>query len=433
MKRVLIISPHFAPINAADMHRVRLSLPYFQEFGWDPIVLAVDPAFVEMKRDDGLMETVPTGADVRYIGALDYHATRRVGLGSLALRSMWSYRKAGDAILAVGDVDLVYFSTTAFPVLILGPRWKRKFDVPFVVDMQDPWRSDHYLTLPPGERPPKFWFSYRLDKALEPRALPHADGIVSVTQAYIDLLTTRYPSLDRKTTTVIPFGASERDAEAAGRLLLAQAEVVARDPGEIRGVYTGVVNSEMVPVLEALFAVLRKGLETAPERFEPVRLHFVGTSYAPEASSHPVVLPIAAAHGVADRVTEQVGRIPYLAALRWQQEADFLLLPGTLDPDYVASKLYPYVFARRPILAPFHARSQLVPALAETNVGEAISFDPVPDEDFAERLLGHWARLLEALPGEPPTDWDAVEPYTAREMTRRQAEFFDQTLARIRR
>ena len=430
MKRVLIISPHFAPINAADMHRVRQSLPYFKEFGWTPTVLAVDPNLVEMNRDEGLMTTLPEDADIRYVPAFDYRVTRRVGLGSLALRSMWQYRRAGDAILAEGGIDLVYFSTTAFPVLILGPRWKRKFGVPFVIDMQDPWRSDHYLGLPRSERPPKFWFSYRLDKALEPLALPHADGIISVTKAYTDLLTGRYPDLSQEATTVIPFGSSEQDTQAARQISVERAEIPPRQPGEIRGVYTGVVNSEMVPVLDGVLAALRRGIDTDPETFDRVRLHFVGTSYAPPDASSPVVRPVAEAHGVADRVTERVDRVPYLSALRWQQEADFLLLLGTLDPDYVPSKLYPYVFARRPILAPFHARSRLVEALAETKAGEAVPFDPAPDPGFTDRLVQHWARLLDALPASPPTDWEAVEPYTAREMTRRQAEFFDQTLER---
>ncbi len=41
MRRVLIVSPHFPPTNAPDHQRVRMSLPYFQENGWEPVVLAV--------------------------------------------------------------------------------------------------------------------------------------------------------------------------------------------------------------------------------------------------------------------------------------------------------------------------------------------------------------------------------------------------------
>ncbi|GAB5536482.1 MAG: hypothetical protein Rubg2KO_27310 [Rubricoccaceae bacterium] len=429
MKRVLIISPHFPPINAADMHRVRQSLPYFREFGWDPIVLAVEPDLVEMKRDNTLMATLPEDADVRHVRAFDHRQTRRVGLGSLALRSLWQFRRAGDDILSAEEIDLVYFSTTAFPVLVLGPYWKRKHGIPYVLDFQDPWHSDYYLGLPKEDRPPKFWFSYRLDKTLEPLALRETSGLISVTQAYNDTLTERYPEISPEATTVIPFGVSERDYEIASRLDDQQAELPPRRAGEIRGVYTGVVNSSMHPVLEALFTSFRRGLDTAPEVFDRVRLHFVGTSYAPPHLAKPAILPIAEAHGLADRVTERVDRIPYLSALRWQQQADFLLLLGTIDPDYVASKLYPYVFARRPILAPFHAQSNLIPALNRCRAGTAVPFDSKPDAEFSDRLLGAWTELLKAIPTPPQTDWDYVEAFTAREMTRRQTDFFEQTLA----
>jgi len=41
MKRVLIVSPNFPPINAPDMQRVRMSLPFYRDNGWEPVVLAV--------------------------------------------------------------------------------------------------------------------------------------------------------------------------------------------------------------------------------------------------------------------------------------------------------------------------------------------------------------------------------------------------------
>ena len=45
--RVLIVSPHFPPVNAPDHQRVRMSLPYLGEFGWEGHVLTVAPEFVE--------------------------------------------------------------------------------------------------------------------------------------------------------------------------------------------------------------------------------------------------------------------------------------------------------------------------------------------------------------------------------------------------
>ena len=56
MKNVLIISPHFPPVNAPDMQRVRMALPYLKENDWNPIVVAVDEKYVEGFRDTLLNE-----------------------------------------------------------------------------------------------------------------------------------------------------------------------------------------------------------------------------------------------------------------------------------------------------------------------------------------------------------------------------------------
>ncbi len=426
MKRVLIVSPYFPPANTPDMQRVRHSLPHFRAFGWEPVTLAVDPAFVEGARDENLLETLPPDAEVHRVSAINPRTTRRFGLGSLALRSLWSYRQAGNRLLSERRFDLVYFSTTQYAVVALGPYWKRRFGVPFVVDIQDPWWNEAYQSLPAHERPRKHWFSSRLDRRLEPFAMRRAAGVVAVTQPYIDTLASRYSNVTNGNTVVIPFGVSEEDYRVASRLPTTPDLIVPRAPGEIRGVYTGVVNTAMQPVLAALFEAFRGGLDTHPERFEPVRLYFVGTSYATGDSVREQVMPLAHAAGVGAYVRERTERVPYFDALSMQQDADFLLLCGTTDPAYTASKLYPYIFARRPILAVFHARSSVSRILGDTGTGTSIGFEGADEPELPGRIQAALADLLARLPFVPETDWAAFEPYTAREMTRRQAEFFDQ-------
>ena len=59
MKSVLIISPHFPPINAADMHRVRQSVAYFEDFGWKQTVVTVDESYVEAATEILLSFSLP--------------------------------------------------------------------------------------------------------------------------------------------------------------------------------------------------------------------------------------------------------------------------------------------------------------------------------------------------------------------------------------
>src|SRR6266404_9921007 len=89
MRQVLIVSPHFPPANAADHQRVRMSLPYLRESGWEATILAVKPAVIEGAVIDPLLEkTVPPDIEVIRVSAVPASLSRKVGLGSLALRAL---------------------------------------------------------------------------------------------------------------------------------------------------------------------------------------------------------------------------------------------------------------------------------------------------------------------------------------------------------
>ncbi len=429
MRRVLIVSPRFPPINAPDLHRVRLSLPHFEDHGWGPEVWAVNPDRVERERDPLLEKTVPARTDVRTVSAPDTRWTRLVALGSVALRSLPSYFWHGTRRLAEGDIDLVYFSTTAYPVTILGRYWKWRFGVPYVIDMQDPWHTDYYVGKPSEEQPPKFWFSYRLSKYLEPVAMRGVDGIVSVSQGYCDTLQNRYENVTSDMCEVIPFGAAEVDFEVMEESGVTQPFV---DPAHdsIDVVYAGRGGHDMATAARGLFGALRRGREEQPELFGRVRMHFVGTSYAPAGEGEKTLEPIAEEYGVADAVTERTDRIPYFQSLRLLRDADHLVVPGSDDPDYTASKLYPYILSRQPVLAAFHENSSVVDILRATRAGTAVTFDGRSDpEAFAQDVLAAWTPMLERLPYTPDTDWDAFRPYTAEAMTRRQVEVFERAVS----
>ena len=142
------------------MQRVRQSLPFFKELGWEAEVIAVDPKYVEAYSiDELLLQTIPGYIKVHHVKAWQASKTRRFGLGSLSMRSYTHFKKKGNELLKNGRFDLIYFSTTAFHVMALGPYWKKKFKVPFILDIQDPWRNDFYLDKPKSQRPPKFLIS----------------------------------------------------------------------------------------------------------------------------------------------------------------------------------------------------------------------------------------------------------------------------------
>jgi hypothetical protein len=429
MKRVLVVTPHFPPANATDMHRVRLSLPHFAEFGWQPTVLAVSPEFVEGRDEPLLLKTVSSSTEVMRVRALPVRFTRKFGLGDLGLRSLPFLYRAGAQLIRTSSFSLAYFSTTAFSAMSLGRIWKERFGLPFVVDMQDPWLSDYYEGKSADARPRKYWFSQRLHGTLEPWTMKAVDGLVSVSPDYLTTLRERYPWLAEKPQSVLPFGASHVDFDVVRRHPQPN-KLFTKTSDLLHGVYVGRGGKDMAFALQIIFHALKLGLQTRPELFRKIRLHFVGTDYAVGKLARHSVAPVAESLGVSSLVEEVPERVRYFEALQLLLDADFLVVPGSDDPQYTASKIYPYVLARKPILAVFNRHSTVCQVLERTRAGTLLQFDSgTPAAAYAGSLLRLWAELLQRLPCHPPRDWKAFEPYTARELTRAQCSLFDRVVS----
>jgi hypothetical protein len=411
-KRLLIVSPHFPPVNAADMQRVRMLLPFFLENGWQAEVLAVAPEQVAAPLDSWLVVELMQDVKVHRVKALGLGWSRIPGLGTLGLRALWALANAGDRLLEKSGFDLVYFSTTVFEVHLLGPRWKHKYGVPFVMDYQDPWANDYYREhpdiVPPGGRL-KYALAGALHRWMEPRVLRECAGITSVSPAYPKQLAQRYSWLGKLPSLVQPFPGARRDFERLAGSQVSQKHFDPRD-GLIHWVYIGVVIPGMFPVLRALFRAITTAMPT--ETRELLRLHFIGTSYAPGGRAVPRVQPLAAEYGLADQVQEQCERIPYAQALKCLSDADALIAVGSDDPGYTASKIYPYLLARKPLLAIYHENSSVVEMIRQVGGAVCIPFAAPVDEDALVQAIdkswleGEGFTILRSL------NDSAFEPYT---------------------
>lgn len=426
MKTALIISPYFPPVNAADMQRVRMSLPYFKEYGWDVEVVVVDEKYVDMIKDPLLTLSIPNDIVIHRVSALPKKVTKKIGLGSISLRSIWQYKSKVNKLLKSKKYDLVYFSTTQFPLLILGAYWKIKFDVPYVIDMQDPWHTDYYQNKPKEERPPKYWFSYRLNKFLEPLAMKNVDGLISVSQAYLTDLENRYSNLKKIPKTVITFGASTVDFDIAK---LANDNLIL-DNSKINFVYVGVVGNIMRKSLTLLFLAYKHGLITNNKLFGRIHFYFLGTSYAPNGHGKASVMPIADEIDVNNYVTEQTNRIPFYAAIKTLQHADVLMMFGSDDAKYTASKIYPYILAKKPMIGIFHPKSSAINIIKECSEGKVIPLEEINDELIHHTYL-ELKELAESYKFDRQINWNNFKQYTAEKRAQLQCELFNNVISAV--
>lgn len=431
MKKVLIISPYFPPFNTADMQRVRQSLPYLRENGWEPTIITVDEKYVDAYSIDNLLlQTFPQDIKIHKVSALRPSLTRKLGIGSLSIRSFFSIRKKGDELLRKEKFDLVYFSTTAFHVMALGPRWKKKFGVPFILDIQDPWFNTFYFNNSLAKKTAKAWVYHQLDKHLEARTIPFADGIISVSSGYRDLYLDRYPKLSQEHFRIIPFGCAVQDFPIAQNNVHHSNVNFSTD--EINMVYIGRGGHDMKFAAEIIFDAIKTGLEKRSDLFKKLRLWFIGTSYARAGEGQKTFAPIAEKLGISSHVTEISDRLPYFETLFLLSKADVLCVPGSTDSTYTASKIYPYIYLDKPMLAVFHQKSSVCNIIRSTSNSKVVTFDDTVTESDRIKLSHECFQYLESVLNHniqnASLNHQAFEEYTAKSMTEKQIDFFNQVV-----
>ncbi len=423
MKRVLIISPHFVPVNAADMHRVRQSLAFYESNGWKAEIVMVDENFIEGVQDKLLLETIPRHIIIHKVKAWSPQITRKFGLGNIAFRAMYNYYKFVNALLQKEKYDLIFFSTTAFPICALGRLWHNKFQVPYVIDMQDPWRSDHYLELPKSKRPPKFWLSYQIDSFLEKFSMKKVGGLISVSKTYLEVLNNRYSNLKNIPKAVIPFAANEIDILVANKSKINNSFFDKSD-GYFHMTYVGRGGSDMEKSGRLILLAFKNGLIKYPDLFAKLKLYFIGTSYATNENANFTFMPIAKDLNVEKNVIESTQRISYFESLNLLNDSNILMVPGSDNIGYTASKIYNYVWLRKPLFTVFETSSSVNNFMKSVNAGLAIMLDQNENENI--QLMTEY--IYSAINGshqETKIDWEQFNFYTASYQTEKQTELFN--------
>jgi glycosyltransferase involved in cell wall biosynthesis len=427
---VLIISPHFPPINGADGHRVRMVLPFIEKHGWQCEVLTVTPDSVQMPIDEWLEKGIPSEIHRHRVKALGPEWSRVPGLGTLDFRAQRVMRQAGDRLLSSGRFDLVYFSTTSFGLHVLGPVWQRKHGVPFIMDYQDPWVTDYFKdhpeVVPPGGRL-KYSVVDRINRWREPRVLRYCSGITSVSESYPRQLNERYGFTENIPAFVIPFPGAPRDLERVAADGITQ-DCFDPNDGKQHWVYVGVSGAIMKRSLTSLFLAIRNHAEENPGFLKSIQLHFIGTSYAPAGTAQPVVIPIARRFALESVVWERTDRVRYSTALRCLMDADALLVPGSDESGYNASKLFPYLLTRKPMLVVFHRDSPVCRLISSVAGATLVAFTPEQtDREIAEHIQRGW--LSEGTYREIiPLNNEEMKPYTDDGQSQVLCRFFDKVM-----
>jgi hypothetical protein len=297
---------------------------------------------------------------------------------------------------------------------------ERRWNVPVVLDFQDPWVTHVGAAAPVAS---KAWLAHRLALMFEPQAVRYASFITSVSDRQNEELADRHPFLDRSRMAGIPIGGDPEDFEM---IRGEKPPDLATQRKQLQIAYVGTALPRSAP----LFHTLLKGLAIARSINSDVSSKFlvrcVGTSNQPNDNRTFRIKPIASAEGVSEAVCEEPARVPYLDALRILGTSHAVLMIGSDEPHYTASKIYPGMMCGRPFLSLFHRASSAHEILSSAGGGIALAFGTAAElEDLSPKIAEALITLATNPDSVGQVDPAAYADYTGYAIAGKFAAIFD--------
>jgi hypothetical protein len=425
MKTLLIIYPHWHPANLAGVHRPRLTGNFLKEFGWNPKVLTVQEEYFEEKPDPDFERTFSPHFDVTRVKALPVLKPRIVG--DIGLRAFFYLYKGALKIIRSEHIDFIWIPIPSFYCALLGRLLYHKTTIPYGIDYIDPWVRDIS-----NRKDWRHRLSNHLAKFLEPIAVKKAALITGVSHEYFlpvlernfrkkgsrlgqsqdnDSLFTLHTSPFTLHHVAFPYGFDPNDHSIKIKNL-------DHPWSEVKGVrpwiYAGAFLPNSRQFVEALFesiSLLRK----EGKWDEKIRLYFIGTGTYPGKT----IWAYANDAGIADIIIEDRSRFPFLKVLNFLSAADTVMVIGSTEKHYTASKVYQAILSERPVWAVFHQESSAVQVMEECSADQLLVRyrEGMTDTDIQTEIRKSLLARIKNEPRKP--DLKALEKYSARESARK--------------
>ncbi len=229
-KEVLIITYYWPPSGGAGVQRWLKFVKYLPEFGWEPVVLTVDPEYATYPvTDETLIKDVDSNVEVIKTKSKEFYSfyqsltgKKQVPFGGFASedkltftqkvsrfirgnffipdpRKGWNKYALKKASELIRERNIKYVITTSPPhsTQLIGLVLKRIFDINWIADFRDPWTDISYYDMFYPTR-----IARKIDKNYEIRTLQNADKIITVSPFLNQHLSGKIPNLPDKVTTI---------------------------------------------------------------------------------------------------------------------------------------------------------------------------------------------------------------------------------------
>jgi glycosyltransferase involved in cell wall biosynthesis len=355
MNKVLIVTYYWPPSGGAGVQRWLKFSKYLPEFGWEPIILTVDPGYAAYPVTDlSLKENLPSSIRVYPTPAINYFGIYRKDRSKIPTagfansvdntlkgkifrfirgnfflpdpRKGWNkyaFKKACELIENEGIINVI---TTSPPhsTQLIGLKIKKKYPaLNWIADLRDPWTDIYYYK----QFYPTF-ISKMIDQRFEKSVLKKADKIITVGVSLKNLFSLKIKGLENK-TEVITNGYDEDDFTGITPII----------PPMFTITYVGTL-SDIYPIDGFLNAV-----QIFKDKGNEIILRFIGTVSKSQKDL------IQSKSG--DSILEFIPYVNHTAAIQYMLKTSVLLL---IIPDHksnksiITGKIFEYIASGKPIV-----------------------------------------------------------------------------------
>ncbi|MCX6239089.1 MAG: hypothetical protein NTY07_16265 [Bacteroidia bacterium] len=353
MKKLLIIYPHWPPSNLAGVHRPRLLSNFLEEFGWKPILLTVDSRYYEEKPDYDFIKTVNPLTEVHYVRAFPLFKKFRF-FGDISLRGFFQLYKGAFKLIKGHQIDYIYIPIPAYYTAILGRLMYFRFKIPYGIDYIDPWWGG----FPGSEKKfSKAWFSNMFASVLEPFSLKKASLITGVNKSYYQYVFDKKWVPENIANVGMPYGFDPSDHEI-------KLSIMEYPWGNIPNckplIYAGAFLPKSHLFIKILFKQIAQKISTG-KWDDHVHLFFIGTGMNNEKS----IAQYSIDYGIDFYVHEIGERFPFLQVLDFLSASFGVMIIGSTEKHYTASKTFQSLLSKKPVFAILHHESSACEVLKE--------------------------------------------------------------------
>ena len=408
-RNVLVISYIFPPFGVGGVYRTAKFVKYLPGFGWDPVVLTVEPNQRSSKR---FQEDLPLLQEVSHAKTYRTRSFEPKLWSSLPSRlgmsPKWFFQmpdkqrgwlpfalRAGKRAIREENIDVLYSSSTPYTDHLVALRLHKKTGLPWVADFRDPWTLHETYSAPSA-------FHRRMEEKMERSILEKASRVVVAWDGIKEGFLKKYPDIPAEKIVTITNGFDPDDFERAKP----------REFGRFTILFSGAIHEPIVPITPLL-----EGLKLVEEDVrKEIEVLLIGR-ISPRES---IILEQSG--------FDMIKKIPYkphAEFLDYLCGADVLLLLRELEIRVLPGKIFEYLKAQKPILAIIPPEGDAAKLIRKTGAGVVVS-PQEPGAVAAEitRLYECWKQGELSLSQEVG-EKEQIEQFSRVKLTERLAGIFD--------